>query len=364
MGDKSYMSNSSSGSSGTFTNVQLSTDDLTTDQPTLQTHRGEANFLPNSNIAGIYSPTATSSSVSIYKGRNQEPIRRNNPTQVSSASIVVPPVASGNRHISALARPSPVQVLSTSSNPASSQTSASVSRQTANIDSDEEPEDIVPDIRDYYSQYYKEIDRLATFNDWPRNAPVSKEELAKNGFIYQHIGDRVQCVFCRACLSNWEPGDNVANEHRKHCPDCHFAFGYSSPNIPLIKNKPPNQISRQADDTYRKVYNTTVNVPVRDQNRPDAHGSPLPQGVFASGGSRPHPVDQSQAPSIIPNHPNLLGVAGVITEPKYTQWSDEKTRLESYRGWPAQMSQTPRELAAAGLLYMGKHLVHVGNILI
>ncbi|XP_052238247.1 E3 ubiquitin-protein ligase XIAP-like isoform X2 [Dreissena polymorpha] len=41
-------------------------------------------------------------------------------------------------------------------------------------------------------------------------------------------------------------------------------------------------------------------------------------------------------------------------EPKYRDWADEHTRLRSYRGWPAQMRQTPRDLAAAGLLYMGQ----------
>ncbi|KAH3739543.1 hypothetical protein DPMN_046197 [Dreissena polymorpha] len=46
--------------------------------------------------------------------------------------------------------------------------------------------------------------------------------------------------------------------------------------------------------------------------------------------------------------------AAVITEPKYRDWADEHTRLRSYRGWPAQLRQTPRDLAAAGLLYMGQ----------
>ncbi|KAH3739598.1 hypothetical protein DPMN_046252 [Dreissena polymorpha] len=54
--------------------------------------------------------------------------------------------------------------------------------------------------------------------------------------------------------------------------------------------------------------------------------------------------------SIDPNQ----GAAAVITEPKYRDWADEHTRLRSYNEWPAQMRQTPQDLAAAGLLYMGQ----------
>ena len=64
--------------------------------------------------------------------------------------------------------------------------------------------------------------RLSTFYDWPERAAciVEPHDLAKAGFFYTGQTDRVQCTFCRGCLRNWVQGDNPAEEHRRHFPDC------------------------------------------------------------------------------------------------------------------------------------------------
>jgi hypothetical protein len=179
---------------------------------------------------------------------------------------------------------------------------------------DEEAEDYAPDPREYYSHFYSESERLLTFQDWPHWANVTKEDLAKNGFMYLHVSDRVQCVFCRACLASFSLGDVVANEHRKYCPECPFAFGYECGNIPIPSaNKVQQQTQTvQSHNARNRAMITSVS-------------------------------------SVVSN----LGTEEVITEPKYRDWADELTRLRSYRGWPAQVRQTPRALAAAGLLYTG-----------
>ena len=66
--------------------------------------------------------------------------------------------------------------------------------------------------------------RLSTFYDWPETAAriVKPCDLAKAGMFYTGQTDRVQCAFCRGCLRNWVQGDNPAEEHRKHFPDCSF----------------------------------------------------------------------------------------------------------------------------------------------
>ena len=64
--------------------------------------------------------------------------------------------------------------------------------------------------------------RLATFHDWPERAKhiVKPRDLAKAGMFYTGQADRVQCAFCHGCLRNWVQGDDPAEEHRKHFPDC------------------------------------------------------------------------------------------------------------------------------------------------
>ncbi|KAH3739554.1 hypothetical protein DPMN_046208 [Dreissena polymorpha] len=206
---------------------------------------------------------------------------------------------------------------------------------------DEEPEDYAPDPRDYYSHFYRESERLETFHDWPPWAHVNKNELAKNGFMYLHVSDRVQCVFCRASLGSFKAGDVVANEHRKYCPECPFAFGYECGNIPI----PSSSRVQQATQNVQSLI-------VTDRARPAAPGhfayhSPN-RAVNEIG------VPQSHSETSILSSESIQEAAAVITEPKYRDWADEHTRLLSYRGWPAQMKQTPRDLAAAGLLYMGQ----------
>ena len=85
---------------------------------------------------------------------------------------------------------------------------------------------------DYYKQFFNEADRLKTFYDWTCEQ-TSKEDLAKNGFISQHNGDSIQCVFCRVCISNWAHRDNISEMHRKLSSVCPLANGNETRNIPL-----------------------------------------------------------------------------------------------------------------------------------
>ncbi|XP_052808113.1 putative inhibitor of apoptosis [Mya arenaria] len=368
---ESLTSSSSSSSILSNTNSNLSSRDLESipcGEQSTGTNQAVTHFIPNPRVPNIYSqknqPAVSASGVSIYKGRNQEVSRHTStPPVVSAQTSSIPAPTSIQR----TSRPIIVPTFIDNPQP----------NVTIHSEEEEPPEDIAPDPRDFYSQFYREDDRLKTYYDWPANAAVTKQELAKNGFIYQHTADRVQCVFCRACLSNWERGDVVENEHRKHCPECPFAFGYDTRNVPIVRRSTQNEnrrpggtgshvqrhvaesISRPSDRTQPITYNTTVKVPVttddvaRLANRFDSHRireSPTPAGAFAFSGPQSRPVDQSVA-----NSPSsLLGSGGVITEPKYREWENESTRLMSFRGWPAQMSQIPRQLVDAGLLYMGE----------
>ena len=82
-----------------------------------------------------------------------------------------------------------------------------------------------------FDQLRRESVRLSTFHDWPPRAHAQPAELARDGFFFTGLDDRVQCAFCRGFLRNWVPGDKPADEHKKHFPDCPLVRGLDIANI-------------------------------------------------------------------------------------------------------------------------------------
>ena len=159
-----------------------------------------------------------------------------------------------------------------------------------------------------------ERNRLATFKKWPSGAKVSAADLAKCGFSYTGSGDRVQCVFCKGILRNWEEGDRPHIEHRKHFPRCALVLGIDSGNVPL----PPGQTPRQYTSTQ--------------------------------GGSRP-------VLNVAEGGINMQSLGVTTDRPKHSQFAIEAQRVASFHNWPAYKHQTPQQLAEAGFFYAG--MVHI-----
>ena len=88
------------------------------------------------------------------------------------------------------------------------------------------PETFIPEKMDKWipqnssKSYYS--DRIKTFDKWPKQIQQIPEELAQAGFYYTNIGDKVKCFYCGLILYNWEKGDDVFVEHRRHCNTCKF----------------------------------------------------------------------------------------------------------------------------------------------
>lgn len=54
-----------------------------------------------------------------------------------------------------------------------------------------------------------EEQRLQTFSNWPDDAPIQKERIAKGGFFATGVGLEVQCYACGGKISEWSYGDQV-----------------------------------------------------------------------------------------------------------------------------------------------------------
>ena len=87
----------------------------------------------------------------------------------------------------------------------------------------------VPEIQNYtipvkYRVYASYDRRHASFTDWPQNLPGPlTTDLARSGFIYTRVGDRVTCFSCGVILKNWEQKDDAYSEHVFWSPGCKYA---------------------------------------------------------------------------------------------------------------------------------------------
>lgn len=180
--------------------------------------------------------------------------------------------------------------------------------------------DIPPPSGDSIGPLRFERNRLETFSSWPSSACVPANELAKCGFFYTGSGDRVQCIFCKGILRNWEEGDRPHIEHRKHFPRCPLVLGMKIGNVPL----PVNQ--SQSSGAYSSMSGSTT------QN------------------------NQTQGNNAAENIADSLNMEtlGIVTDrPKNPQYAIEAQRLASFKGWPQYKHQTPQQLAEAGFWYAG-----------
>lgn len=67
--------------------------------------------------------------------------------------------------------------------------------------------------------------RYLTFKEgWPKYLPgPNQAQLARAGFVYKGVGDRVECFCCGIGLKDWEWTDNAYAEHRRWSKDCPYA---------------------------------------------------------------------------------------------------------------------------------------------
>jgi hypothetical protein len=69
---------------------------------------------------------------------------------------------------------------------------------------------------------------LATFENWPRYAPLSAQALADTGFYYLGEDLRVKCFMCDLEVDDWQYGMTALGTHRKRKNDCEIVRAIDS----------------------------------------------------------------------------------------------------------------------------------------
>ncbi|KAF6725753.1 Inhibitor of apoptosis protein [Oryzias melastigma] len=66
-----------------------------------------------------------------------------------------------------------------------------------------------------------ELFRFSTFARFPTSM-VTERSLARAGWFYTGVGDRVQCFRCNVTADGWQAGDCPTEKHRQLSPTCPF----------------------------------------------------------------------------------------------------------------------------------------------
>ncbi|NXP55153.1 BIR7B protein, partial [Heliornis fulica] len=156
----------------------------------------------------------------------------------------------------------------------------------------------------FESSMRNEARRLRTFQQWPRNAPVSAEDLVKAGFFFVGPRDEVQCFCCGGVLKDWMPGDCPLVEHLKFFPSCKFISG--------------EDVGNQEMFPLQEIFDTV-----------DGQLLSVLQGMENEDAALP-------------------------SEPAYPELETEEMRLSTFQNWPQYTNVHPEQLARAGFFYVGQ----------
>ncbi|NXG46651.1 BIR protein, partial [Psilopogon haemacephalus] len=176
-----------------------------------------------------------------------------------------------------------------------------------------------------------ELYRMSTFSTFPRNVPVSERSLARAGFYYTGVQDKVKCFTCGLTLDNWQPGDNAMEKHKQLYPSCSF-------------------VQRELSVNNLGLSSRSACSPLVASNlSPSLHSgtlSPsLEQVEYVSGSFSSFPQDPITTTAV----EDLSFLRHKLHNPSMRT---EGERLRTFRSWPLTFL-SPIDLAKAGLYYLG-----------
>lgn len=78
-----------------------------------------------------------------------------------------------------------------------------------------------------------ELERLASFDQWPSWAGKRPHVLAEQGFYHSGKRDIIVCFSCRGEIRDLSAEDDVVKKHNELYPQCSFVLGLDRKNVPL-----------------------------------------------------------------------------------------------------------------------------------
>ncbi|KAM3836227.1 putative inhibitor of apoptosis isoform 1-T2 [Vipera latastei] len=175
-----------------------------------------------------------------------------------------------------------------------------------------------------------ELYRMSTYSAFPPNVPVSERSLARAGFYYTGLKDKVKCYNCGLMLDNWKKGDSALEKHKQLYPSCSFVQSLTS-----VTN---------LGSSFRSAFS-----PPAISGLTSSHSSmqalTLGQVGYYNGSfsSFPHNPVTSAA---------VEDLSHLKPKPFNPMMSTEESRLLTFKTWPLAFL-SPSSLAKAGFYYVG-----------
>ncbi|XP_017388550.1 baculoviral IAP repeat-containing protein 3 isoform X1 [Cebus imitator] len=170
-----------------------------------------------------------------------------------------------------------------------------------------------------------ELYRMSTFSTFPAGVPVSERSLARAGFYYTGVNDKVKCFCCGLMLDNWKRGDSPIEKHKKLYPSCRFVQSLNSVNNLEATSQPTFPSS---------VTNSTHSLLPGTENSEYFIGS------------------YSSFPSNLLNSRANQDFSALMRSSYHCAMNNEKARLLTFQTWPLTFL-SPADLAKAGFYYIG-----------
>lgn len=189
-----------------------------------------------------------------------------------------------------------------------------------------------------------ELFRISTYAKFPTTAAVTERSLARAGFYYTGVGDRVQCFRCNVTADNWQSGDCPAERHKQLSPNCSFIQ-----SLPATANLLSS--SHSAFSPLRNVAILQLSAPataVTSTTTASVSGQTEEQVGYLNMGfsnlAPSSPISSRGVEDMSHQRPPACHNPGMRRE---------QERLDTFQNWTLA-TVTPAELAKAGFYFLGQ----------
>ena len=189
-----------------------------------------------------------------------------------------------------------------------------------------------------------EMTLLSTFKNWPLTYGPSPHQLSRSGFMYTGVGDTVKCSLCNKEISDWKDGDIPDVEHMKWSNNCPLFANRIGKNAARNANQMTNNLAGQ---TEAHLANASW-IPSNTAGHEETHLANALSNIGVQEVTEPQP-----------NTRNSFGLQSFSTPSMPNQDSSkdhlksERNRFLSFANWPTSSPIDPKDLAKAGLHYLG-----------
>lgn len=173
-----------------------------------------------------------------------------------------------------------------------------------------------------------EVERIKTFKTWSRSCPIRPVPLAKAGFFYVGIFDRVKCFSCEVQIWEWKKDDTAMGRHEQKNSQCEMVISQDKKNITIEKWNEMKECLKQGkeeiDGQVVPSINKTLNL-MTSQDYVDAYCG--------------------------------TSFTGKLTRAHVPLLDDELRREDTFRDWPEECKLSRSEtkwLANAGFSFTGE----------